>query len=64
MVAGAIKRIERFPDFQPPYTASGDYRESRFRKSRVAGKACQSETKKSPAAMAGLFVFRAPQLVG
>jgi hypothetical protein len=28
------------------------------------GNACQSENKKSPAAMAGLFVFPAPQLVG
>jgi hypothetical protein len=56
MVAGAINRIERFPRL-PPYTASGDYREWRFRKTRAAGNACQSETKKKPGRNGRAFLF-------
>jgi hypothetical protein len=66
MVAGAINRIDRFPK---PLTAPHRNRrlqEWRFRKSRAAGKACQSETKtkKARPQRPGFFVLRAPQLVG
>jgi len=66
MVAGAIDRIKRFPRRltrpKPKAEITGN---RRFRKSRAAGNACQSETKKKARPRRpGFLVFLAPQSAG